>query len=306
MDTRHCSRRHFLKSTLSGAGVLLTVPTLSERLSAATSADSFQGTDLVALGRTGIKVSRLAQGTGFNGYNRSSEHTRQGKEKFDRLLRHSLDAGIRFIDMADLYGSHPFVKDVIKGLPRDRYVLLSKIWPRKESWVTPSGGAAEEVGRFCQELGVGRIDICLIHCMLNDRWPTEFERIRDGLSELKQKGTVRAVGVSCHDFGALKVAAAHPWVDVIFARINNRGGSDYACDAGAQEVAEVLKQARKNGKAVVGMKIFGAGKLVNPEEKDASLNFVFKNGLVDAITVGMLKPEEVDDTLKRMAQVRAA
>jgi aryl-alcohol dehydrogenase-like predicted oxidoreductase len=302
---RQCTRRHFLKSTLSGAGVLLTAPALSERLCAGPASAGFHGSDLVPLGKTGIKVSRLAQGTGFDGYRRSSEHTRQGKDKFDRLMRHSLDAGVRFIDMADLYGSHPFVKDVVKGLPREKLVLLTKIWPRKEDWVTPSGGAKEEIDRFRQELGVEMVDVCLIHCMLNDKWPTEFERIRDGLSELKQQGAVRAVGVSCHDFGALKVAAEHPWVDVIFARINHKGGEDYACDAGVQEVSEVLKKARKNGKAIVGMKIFGAGKLVKPEEKDASLAYVFRNDLVDAITIGMLKVEEVDDTLKRMRQVNA-
>jgi predicted aldo/keto reductase-like oxidoreductase len=303
---RHSNRRSFIKSTLSTAGVLATLPAFPDRLWAAPAATSCRGSDLVPLGKTGIKVSRLAQGTGFNGYNRSSEHTRQGKEKFDQLMRHSLEGGVRFIDMADLYGSHPFVKDVVKGLPRENLVLLTKLWPRKESWVTPSGGAKEEIDRFRQELGVEMIDVCLIHCMQNDTWATEYERIRDGLSELKQKGAVRAVGVSCHDFGALKVASEHPWVDVIFARINHKGGADYACDAGVAEVSAVLKTARKNGKAVVGMKIFGAGKLVKPEEKDASLNYVFQNGLVDAITIGMLKTEEVDDTLKRMSAVKAA
>jgi 1-deoxyxylulose-5-phosphate synthase len=298
---RECSRREFLKTSLTGAGALMAAPTLL-----GADAASFKGSDTVSLGRTGIKVSRLAQGTGFNGYSHSSEHTRQGKDKFDRLVRHSLDEGITFLDMADLYGSHPFVKDVIHGLPRNRYALLSKIWPRKEDWVTPSGGAKDEIDRFRQELGVDMIDVCLIHCMQNDKWATEYERIRDGLSEMKQKGAVRAVGVSCHDFGALKVAAGHPWVDVILARINHKGGGDYSCDAPADEVAAVLKTARKNGKAIVGMKIFGAGKLVKPEEKDASLKYVFTQGLVDAITVGMLKPEEVDDTLKRMAAVKAA
>ena len=117
------------------------------------------------------------------------------------------------------------------------------------------------------------------------------------------EGTVRAVGVSCHDFGALKVAATHPWVDVIFARINYKGGKDYSCDAPVEELAEVLKLARRNGKAVVGMKIFGAGKLTEPEQKDTSLKFVFENGLVDAITIGMMDPQQVDDTLQRMARV---
>ena len=211
--------------------------------------------------------------------------------------------GIRFIDMADLYGSHPFVKEIIKGLPRDKFALLTKLWPRKEEWVTPSGGATQEIDRFRQELGVEQIDVCLIHCMTNDKWPTEYARIRDELSELKDKKAIRAVGVSCHDFGALKVAAEHPWVDVIFARVNHKGGEEYSCDASAEEIAAVLKQARQNGKAIVGMKIFGAGKLIKPEEKDASLKFVFNNELVDAITVGMLNPDEVDDTLQHMAQL---
>jgi predicted aldo/keto reductase-like oxidoreductase len=142
--------------------------------------------------------------------------------------------------------------------------------------------------------------------MLNEQWPTEYERIRDELSQLKESGEVRAVGVSCHDFGALKVAAAHPWVDVIFARINHKGGREYSCDASAPEVAAVLKTARANGKAVVGMKIFGAGKLVKPDEKDASLSYVLGNDLVDAMTIGMLNQAEVDDTLRRLAHVRVS
>lgn len=296
------SRRDFLKTSLVGTAVLTAVPAA---WAAAETAPRFRGTDIVTLGKTGIKASRLAQGTGFNGYNRSSAQTRAGKQAFDRLVRHGLDEGINFLDMADLYGSHPFVKDVIKGLPREKLVLLSKIWPRKESWVTPSGGAKEEIDRFRQELGVEQIDVVLIHCMTDAKWPDQYAGIRDGLSELKQKGVVRAVGVSCHDFGALKVASENPWVDVIFARINHKGGKQYSCDASAEEVSAVLKTARKNGKAVVGMKIFGAGKLVKPEEKDASLHYVFANDLVDAITVGMLNPEEVDDTLSRMAAVRA-
>lgn len=298
---RHLTRRDFIRTSLAGAGVLATGAGLLR--AAEPGKNAFKGNAIVPLGRTGIKVSRLAQGTGYNGYNRSSAQTRAGKEAFDRLVRHGIDQGVTFLDMADLYGSHPFVRDVLRGLPREKFVFLTKIWPRKEKWVTPSGGAKEEVDRFRKELDTDVIDVCLIHCMLNDRWPDEYARIRDELSELKQKKVVRAVGVSCHDFGALQVAARHPWVDVIFARINHKGGKDHSCDASVEEVSAVLKTARANGKAVVGMKIFGAGKLVKPEEKDASLNYVFKNDLVDAITVGMLKPEEVDDTLQRMAAV---
>ena len=296
------SRRQFLKTTLSSAGLLLTAPTLLPGAEAEKAVSTAKATDIITLGRTGIKASRLAQGTGYNGYNRSSEHTRMGKPAFDALLRHSLDQGICFLDMADLYGSHPFVKDVIKDLPRERFALLSKIWPTKESWVTPSGGAVEEVDRFRKELGVDMIDIFLIHCMQNAKWTTTYAHICDDLSKLKEKGAVRAVGVSCHDLGALKTAAASPWVDVILARINYKCGAEYATDGTVEEVSAVLKQARTNGKAIVGMKIFGAGKLVQPEEKDASLKYVWSNKLVDAVTIGMLKPEQVDDTITRVNQ----
>ena len=134
-----------------------------------------------SIGKTGVKCSHFpAQATGFNGYNHSSEQTRRGKASFDRLVHHSLDHGVSFLDMADLYGSHPFVKDVIKGMPRNKLALLSKIWPQKADWVKPSGGARTEVDRFRKELGTDYLDVCLIHCMQNDKWPTQFhEPIRD-------------------------------------------------------------------------------------------------------------------------------
>ena len=300
---RELNRRRFLQSTLAGAGALAAAPLRLSMPEPARAAASYRGSDIVALGRTGIRVSRLAHGTGFNGYNRSSDHTRLGEKSFDALLRHSLDSGITFLDMADLYGTHPFVRNVVKGIPREKLVMLSKIWPRQESWNKASGGAKEEVDRYRKELDTDRIDVCLIHCMMNAKWPDEFARVRDELSELKEKGVIRAAGVSCHDLGALKTAAEHPWVDVIFARINNMGGSRHSMDGTAEEVSGVLKQARANGKAVVGMKIFGAGKLVQPEQKDASLRYVLTNGLVDAITIGMLKPAETDDALQRMSQI---
>ncbi len=293
------SRRQFMAGALAGAGVAVAGPTWLRGADATTAARERRATDIVTLGRTGIKATRLAQGTGFNGSGRSSAHTRLGEKTFDELIRHSLERGIRFIDMADLYGSHPYVRHALQGVPRDRYILLSKIWPRKDYWVSPSGGAKEEVDRFRKELDSEVIDICLMHCMTDAEWPQTFERVRDELSEMKDKGAVRAVGVSCHDLGALKAAAAHPWVDVVLARINNRG-KEAAMDASVEEVTPVLKQARANGKIVLGMKIFGAGKLVTPDEKDASLKYVLQNNLVDAITVGMLSPEQVDDTIERM------
>ena len=297
-------RRRFLKTGLAGAGLLVTSPRLTLGREAARPAVK-GGADAVTLGRTGVTTSFLALGTGMNGGNRSSDLTRLGQAEFTRILRHGLDEGVRFLDMADLYGTHPFVREAVKGVPRDRYTLLTKIWPIKEDWVTPSGGAREEVNRFRRELGTDALDICLIHCMLNERWPEELARVRDELSKLKEEGAVRAVGVSCHDHGALRRAADLPWVDVIFARVNHRGGAEFECDDTAEEIAKTLRRARANGKAVVGMKIFGAGKLTRPEDREASLRYVLGNGLVDAMTIGMTAPGQVDDNLRALGRAFA-
>ena len=306
------SRRQFLTTALAGAGVLAAGPELlsaaegrKKKGAAQGQAAKGQATDIVTLGSTGIKTTRLAQGTGWNGGGRSSAHSRLGEKAFTELVRHSIDEGIAFIDTADLYGSQPYVGTALKGVPQDKYIVMSKIWPRKEYWNMPSGGAKEEVDRFRKELNRDVLDICLIHCMMDAKWPTEFERIRDELSELKQKGVVRAVGVSCHDHEALKVAATHPWTDVVLARINNVG-KGAQMDLLPAEVAPVLKQARANGKVVFGMKLFGAGALTKPEQKDASLKYVFQNQLVDAVTVGMLYPKEVDDTIQRITKALRA
>jgi aryl-alcohol dehydrogenase-like predicted oxidoreductase len=297
--TQDLSRRQFLAATLAGAGTLAAHTHVASGQAAANASPA---TQVVTLGRTGIKASRLAQGTGWNGSGRSSAHTRLGEKTFNELIRHGLERGIGFMDCADLYGSHPYLRNALNGVPREKYVVLSKIWPRSEYWNLASGGAQKEVDRFRRELNTDVLDICLIHCMTNANWPNEHERIRDELSELKAKGAVRAVGVSCHDFGALKAACTHPWTDVVLARINNVG-REAAMDASVEEVVPVLKQARADGKVVIGMKIFGAGKLTAPEQKDASLKFVWSNGLVDAITVGMLSAQEVDDTIERMNKV---
>ena len=292
------SRRQFIGTVLAGTGALVAGPQLSTVQAARKSRRGRRVTDVVTLGKSGIKTTLLAQGTGWNGGARSSAHTRLGEKEFVKLVRHSLEKGIRFMDMADLYGAHPYMRTALDGVPRDDYSILTKIWPREEFWNMPSGGAKAEVDRFRKELKSEVLEICLIHCMQNTEWPQTFKRVRDELSEMKDKGAVKAIGVSCHDVGALKVAATHPWTDVVFARINNVGKEAWM-DGSPEEVASVLKQARANGKIVIGMKIFGAGKLTSPAQKDASLKFVFENELVDAITVGMMNPGDVDDTIRR-------
>lgn len=264
-----------------------------------------KATEMVTLGKSGVRVTRLAQGTGFNGSARSSAHTRLGEKAFQSLIRHDLEHGVTFMDAADLYGSHPYLRNALRGVPREKYSILTKLWPRTEFWNSYSGGARAEIDRFRKEFATDQLDVVLIHCLTNDRWTNDLKRTMDEMAEMKQKGVVKAVGVSCHDFGALKVAAASPWTDVLLVRINNVGKAA-AMDAPVEEVVPVIKQARAAGKGIIGMKIFGAGKLTAPEQRDASLKFVFQNKLVDAVTIGMLSEAEVNDTMARIDKAMAS
>lgn len=284
------------------AGALAATGMLSAH--AAQAAASPKASEMVSLGKSGVRVTRLAQGTGFNGSGRSSAHTRLGEKAFETLIRHDLELGVTFMDAADLYGSHPYLRNALRGVPREKYNILTKLWPRTEYWNSFSGGARAEVDRFRKEFASDYLEVVLIHCLMNDRWTDEFKRTMDEMAELKQKGVVKAVGVSCHDFGALKIAAASPWTDVLLVRINNVGKAA-AMDATVEEVVPVIRQAREAGKGIIGMKIFGAGKLTAPEQRDASLKFVFQNKLVDAVTIGMLSPAEVNDTVARIDKAMA-
>lgn len=260
--------------------------------------------DRVRLGRTGLMVPRVAMGTGTHGWKRASDQTRLGRDAFARLIARGVDRGAAFIDAADLYGSHEFVKHALKSasIARDRVTILSKIWFSEAPEMTPTTTAKPEVERFCRELGMERIDICLIHCVQDPRWPDQMKKMRDELSELKEKGIVRAVGCSCHTHAALQEASEHPWVDVIFARINPKHKSMDA-DATTDEVAQTLKRARTNGKGVIGMKIFGCGDLSTPGERIASFEYVLGNGLVDAMTIGFTAPEQIENAMDTMDRV---
>lgn len=296
-DMRQLSRRSFIQNSLIGAGVAA-----SPRLASATALSAPKRvTDRVKLGQTGIQCSRLAIGTGTDGWMRQSEQTRLGQKNFTHLIRSYIDAGMNFIDLADIYGSHPYFKQVLKETPRDDLVILTKLWFAGGGGMPQTEYAKPAFERFRNELGVDVIDVVLIHCVIDSGWIQHRERMRDELSELKDKGQVRAIGCSCHDFGALKAASYDDWTDVIFARINNQ---HINMDEGAsvKQVAQTLKTARTNGKAVVGMKLFGCGALVKDEQREATLQYVLGNNLVDAMTIGMVNEQQIFDNMALINQ----
>ncbi|HYG36087.1 MAG TPA: aldo/keto reductase [Clostridia bacterium] len=293
-------RREFLKRSAIGVGGLLAGAQLAPAAEAKPA--SYDPYEVVPLGKTKLKFSRFCMGTGVRGGNRQSNHTRMGKEKFEALIRGAHERGVNLFDLADLYGTHPYVIPALKGIARDRYGIVTKIWFR------PGGIPDKErpdadvvVERFLKEVGTDYLDLVLLHCVESGNWPEELRKQMDLLAKLKDKGLIRAHGVSCHSLPALEAAVSEPWVDSVHARINPYGMS---MDGPVEQVVPVLKKLHAAGKGVVGMKIIGEGRLRNDDEKrDATARFVLGLGCVDILNIGFEKDEEIDDFATRVRKV---
>lgn len=294
-------RREFLTKSVAGAAGLLVgskvvsaqCPQEAVTSSPATAGSkTFDPYEMVSLGKTGIKVSRVGFGTGMKGGDYSSNQTRLGKQKFEALLKESYDRGCRFFDCADMYGSHPYIIPALKGIPRENYIISTKIQrfdildgEREKPLVT--------FDRFLKELNTDYIDMLLFHCVWEPDWNTRYKPYMDGMYELKAKGKVKAVGVSCHSLAALKTAADEPWVDSVHARINAYGTE---MGGSPEEVVPILKQIHDAGKGVVGMKQIGQGAFrYSRELREKTADFVLNLGCVDAVVVGFESTEEIND-----------
>jgi len=246
--------------------------------------------DRIPLGKTGIEVSRMAIGTGTNGWGKNSNQTRQlGIAGLAALLKAGFDMGVNFWDSADQYGTHPHLKEALKSVPREKIVILSKTHASSEKEMNA------DLDRFRKELGTDYIDIVLLHCMISKNWPTEKKGAMDVLSRAVENKVIRAHGVSCHSLDALKSAAASPWVQIDLARINPRGA---VMDADVPTVVNVLKGMKQSGKIIMGMKIFGAGQLSN--QVDECLKYALAQEYMDCFTIGVENLDQLKDLSRRV------
>jgi predicted aldo/keto reductase-like oxidoreductase len=301
MGKHKLTRRQFVTTTMAaGAGTLLLgkVTLASSANEVPLPADPFQ---IVKLGKTGIKTTLLGMGTGFSGGNRSSNITRAGNA--ESIIRQAYDKGIRFFDCADSYGTHTFTASALKGIPREKYVLSSKIWVSQGGIPEPERPDADVVvERFRKELNTDYLDMVQIHCMTDGSWTDKQKKQMDILENLKSKKIIRAHGVSIHSLEAMEACVESPWVDVVHVRINPFGEAMDNKDPNM--VIPVVEKLHKAGKGIIGMKLIGNGKFRNDSEKiDASLKYVLELGTVDMIIVGFELPEQIDNYIGRINSI---
>jgi predicted aldo/keto reductase-like oxidoreductase len=289
------SRRRFLTSTslAAGAAVFAGRFALAEQPATVVPSKGISGTDLVSLGKTGIKTSVLGIGTGMSG---GREVRTLGQDSFVRMVREAYDRGIRFIDTALAYRTHPFVAAALKELPRDEMFVVTKTDARQAE------NAKADLERLRKELGVETVDSLLIHCMTRKQWPVDMRPVIDVLLEAKQKGQIRTIGVSCHSLDALTDSVDCDAIDVHLVRINPFRKQ---MDGSPEDVSAQIKRMHDKGRGVLGMKIYGEGALKSREQRLASLKYVLGLGTVPAFTIGFNDIKQIDETLQLIREATA-
>ncbi len=284
-------RREFIVNTSLGLGAgWLARRSILNALADTQLPRKYAATDTVTLGKTGIKTSRLAMGTGTVGFAKHSNQTALGVGGLSALLLNGYDNGLRFFDAADSYGSHPHVAAALKQIPRDKVTIMTKSDTRDPQQMRAN------LDRYRRELGTDYIDIVLMHCMTDGDWTEQYKATMDVLSEAKAKGIIRAHGCSCHTIEALRDAAKSPWVEVDLVRINPIGSY---MDADPDTVISVIRQMKSSGKGIVGMKVLGQGDLRNRQSE--AIKYALSLNLLDAFTIGAESKTEQDNLIQRVA-----
>jgi len=260
-------------------------------------------TDQVTLGNTGIKLSRVGFGTGSN-----SGHVQHdlGQEGFNRLIRYAYDQGITYFDCAQSYQTFNWLGGAIKGLPREKVFIQSKIGGKPENIL-------EAIDHHRKVYDTDYVDSMLIHCMTKDGWTDDYKRIMDGFEAAKEKKWIRAKGVSCHSLPALRAATASAWTEVHLVRVNPQGkyidGMAETWDRPGHDLEPVLAELRtmrSKGHGVIGMKIIGNGDFTNADDRERSIRFAMSRPELDAIVIGFKNTGEIDEALQRVNQALAA
>ncbi len=286
----HFTRREFLKTGLAAGTLAVSggLPLFAQRGTA---------TDMVTLGRSGVKVTRLAFGTGTI----SGRVQRDlGQEGFTRLVRHAYDRGIRFFETAESYGDmHRMLGVALKGLPRDSYQLMSK--------VTTRGGIdpQQKLDELRQLANTEYFDIMLLHYQHTATWPADTTRWQDAILEVQSRRVVLGHGASVHGLPALRRVPGNAWLDIAMIRVNHTGKSMDAEEYNTQgpgnvpEVVSHVKEVRKEGPGVIAMKLAGEGTF-DREDRRKAMRFAVRDAGVDCVTLGYKSPAEIDEAIENL------
>jgi predicted aldo/keto reductase-like oxidoreductase len=160
------------------------------------------------LGRTGVKVTLLNQGTV------------QAPSALDRLLRFSYERGVRYFDTAAAYGTEAGFKKWFSAMPEVR----KNIFLATKDGVGSPADMLKRIDVRLEALGTDYIDLLFFHGLGSNQvdWPKSKE-MKQAAEAIKKTGKVRFVGFTTHDAKRpeqLQAAAEGNFVDVIMLQFS--------------------------------------------------------------------------------------
>jgi aryl-alcohol dehydrogenase-like predicted oxidoreductase len=252
----------------------------------------------VTLGKSGLKVTRLAFGTGTFG---GRVQRNLGQEEFTRQVRYAYDRGIRFFETAESYGDmHRMLGIALKGIPRDSYQLMTKVT------TSPGVDPMKKIDELRKLANTDHFDICLLHYQHYADWPTASLRWQDGISEAQHREIVRVRGASVHGLPALRQVPEEKWLQVGMIRMNHKGvrmdAEDYNTNGlgNVPVVVRNVEEARKRGLGIISMKLAGEGQFTSREDRQKAMKFAFRHARVDSVTVGFKSTAEIDEAIENV------
>ena len=171
----------------------------------------------MTLGHSGVKVTRLAFGTGTIGGKVQRE---LGQEEFTRLVRHAYERGIRFFETAESYTGMPEMLSIaLKGIPRDSYMLMTKYTFKGEGRHPDQTSTAFANSSTPSISTFFSCTACASRAMAGRC----LKRLQDDFSEAKQKKVILSKGASVHGLPALRAFPGNRWLDIAMIRMNHQG-----------------------------------------------------------------------------------
>jgi len=238
------------------------------------------------LGKSGIEVSAVGFGVLPIGPSQLALPVEEGAQ----IIRYALDRGINFIDTAQYYRTHPYIKKALEEGSYGDIVISSK------SLCGDYEGMMRAILEERAALGREVIDIFLMHEVRSGQLEQRAGAWQ-ALQDAKRMGLVRAIGLSTHHVDVTAAAAGMEELDVVFPLINYAGLGIRKGDAFAarEEMMEAISLCHRAGKGVFSMKAFGGGALTGAYQ--TALDYVFSKPEIDSVMIGFGKTSEVDDLM---------
>ncbi len=235
------------------------------------------------LGQTGLLVSRLC----FGSLTMAPMQANLSVQEGGRLLEAAFAMGVNFVDTAETYDNYGHIRWALERGWSQRVHVATK------SYAVTAAEMQQSLERALRELGRDYIDIFLLHEQESSLTLRGHADALDYLARAKERGLVRAVGISTHHVAGVRAGALHPQVDVIHPLINRPGWG--IVDGTVEDMLAAIEFAASLGKGLYGMKALAGGHLYH--DPATALQFVLALPELAAIAVGMQNEAELTANL---------